>query len=579
MRFLHYCLFCLLLLILTSAVHAEELGEPLISSIDMPAPDGYVEVDAEEHQGYVGSLAFEMVFRSDIFLRLFVKEKEYPLVDALDIDELTGTVTAVWFQGYDLLPEVDWTKDPEGKKEGGLIFQKIKRDRIRAIEGIFAENCGRRIDNSTKALGKQHIDTWLKKNTNTPQDDYDLGFIRSGEGYTIYAWLQAANNDAFSYGMFGIRPVAVTFATVSVGEKTLGLIFADKVRSAEDVVASVDKATQYVENNRTRLSVVQVEPRSEILRSFADPPATIAEYDSITAMNVLSFVAGRWTLQAKYQKAIDAHRMLIAQLPSQRLDRAAVLSNLYVAHGDYKTAVKEIPNFLAEAQNTPGGESIAISLHQALGAAYFFLERWKDSETHLSDALRLALTVYGPLHEETISLQESVASVLLMMERQYSRAQKLMKDSLTGNAELNGPYKAGDKFIILMEISEEIDKYAVSVFYCKIAAAHYLFEGALDDESIDLLLKPLRNILYYLGIASNNKAFKDIINSPNRPDDTPYNRGRDWMRGPEIALYARYGEVAVNLEHMGKTGTEEQKEAARADFRAWLDSVETTLNK
>lgn len=371
------------------------------------------------------------------------------------------------------------------------------------------------------------------------------------------------------------KPIVVTYVTIKVGNRNLGLIFSERIKTSNDVEAALHKALHYVEANRSSFSVIRAKPNPKVAESN----------------NVLSFVARQWAVQKRYDKAVDAYTRLAVQaaelhMTFLQMTCAIEIADGYYRQGNFNAIIKKMPPLLAEAQRVSGLDDYIARLYGLLGFAYANLGRLDEANEHLSKALPLALALHGPSDALIISLETSLAHVWIR-KHQPTQGKQFAEKALTGSMEADGATRwAATLFGYLAAVFEELDQIAPLVFYNKVAMAHLAFaqqannEMHIEDDTLTALAKVFGYALLVRDhIISTQDELEAILNAPNTPEDTPYNKGRAWMRGPEVELYARYGEVAAQLEKAGKSGTEAEKIAARRDFRVWLDSVQKTLEK
>ena len=582
-----------LLLVSHSVARAtqKDLQQQSIGSIGIPYPSGYVEISSELFKEYTVAIAFENALRGDTFLRLYTKEQEYALVQKHDIDDLSGTMIAVLFQDMkefdttsiseaSLKKLIDSTNnsdstyssmtDLEKKSVLDEFAAKVNLERIKKIRG-YRQNRGQEIDNSKSAIDEDAINKWLQKKTKTTQEDLDIGFIRSGLNFVIYTWLQS-NNDFIGYGIPTKNPVAVNYIIININNKDIGVIFTKKISSVDDVIVSMREAINYAESNNRNISLVN-----------------LSEHNIEGTENVITFIAEEWTRNGKTSKAIDAYKRLMhlnttLQLPRSKIANAAVLGVCYLADQNYDAIIEQIPVFIAEAETFSGiNTKVIVGLHQILAAAYTETGDIGKSILSYKKALDLAYVAHGHVNSITIDIQNNLAAQL-MKGQQFQEGKKLMVDSFVAATEMSAQEKPALASALLMAYYSTLDQVNTAIFYCKISGVLIFFESLnnLNDGNTTVyseVLKLLKLIISEQKIPISDDGLISLRKQPNESEDAIYGKGHVLMRGPEVALYKRYGEVASNLNKAGQSGTEDERQKARADFRDWMESVERVLDK
>ena len=569
---------------------AEEYRTSLVDSIQMESPEGYIELLPQEYEGYIASLALESGLRKDIFLRFFIKEDEKKALIDFDIEKLSGTIIAAWFHQdlqpnkWDLIDNTtlkrayktqigikDKISEQEKKRLSDVIDRKVNFKRISTIDETFHKR--HVVQNTLESLDDNMIIAWLTQNAITPQKDIELGVRKINPNFIAFSWLQG-QNDLFCYGIPTSNPIAVTYVVILVQDKKLGILFADQISTIDDVKKNISKAIMYTEGNYQSLITIKEKEHPKVKESGT----------------VLSYVARQWSLLGKLDQARDAYKRLLhldeeLGVFGAKFSTAAALGASYMAQGNFLPAIDLLLPYVkeTEASGVTPDESFVL-LHETLGIAYKYLGDVDSFVKHHNKALQLALSVYGPYNENTVEIQTSLSRHMIQ-NKEYREAKKLLPDALVAATEVSRPLKTGILFGELMAAyaQSQSDPSQV-IFFGKLSAAQILFEEhatnstAEDDPVRMLVFNVLKTLLISEGKATE-ESFSDIINAPNRPEDTPYTRGKTWMKGAEVALYKRYGEVASNLNKAGQSGTEDEKQKARADFRDWMESVERVLDK
>lgn len=197
-----------------------------------------------------------------------------------------------------------------------------------------------------------------------------------------------------------------------------------------------------------------------------------------------------------------------------------------------------------------------------------------ELQENLSESLKLK----GRTHLDTLQLQFDLGQSLLKQDK-FVEADAISKKNWEDYIETgNGVYL--HVFPTLLSGAALRQKEdSLGSFLAKIAGGHLLyaihFFQKLDGHIINFEITHTL-LIYALGKSPDFDTKDKIAQSfylPNSEGTTPFNKGRAWMRGPEVMLYEQYGKVAEALQETGNSGTEEQKEAARRAFREWFGLV------
>jgi hypothetical protein len=580
MKLLQYFVVAIVLLEISSS-HPHASAVPCVDSVDMAPPEGYVEINPVEYQEYIASLSAEAAYHTDYFLQLFVKNTEFYNIQQFDVDNLTSTIILVSHNNEetkkynDELNKLSKNKNENTKNitiftEGEQIFiKKANLKRIKKIHTIHF-NSENTIEYTEKMIDYKAVDAWFAKNNELPQHDFDLGIVKKTKDYAAYSWLQSArNNFFFSYGMLSADPVLVTYVTIPIAGKKYGIIFSDKTASSQAIHNSIQKAINYAEKNNKTLSIIKSYPHQIVTESY----------------NVLSFAAREWYRQKKYTKSAYAFKLLIAQndeiqFYDSKISYGEQLALCYLAQKNYEGILNEMPVLLAEAQNMPGATESVGNLHYFIGLAFLATGTLDEAEKHFIQSLAALVRIDSA---SRLSVQYDLARCYLKKNKLF-QAKQFSIDSIISAIELQESKWIPSLFELIIA-SEVLEKNITTiVFYYKIAAAALFFHiedgtdvpGARFNEKIKTTIV---SILQRDAQNAGNNTFDAVLQSPNTPQDTPFNKGRSWMRGPEIGLYAKYGELARQLAQAAESGSQTDREAARKAFTMWFNSVSQVLSK
>jgi tetratricopeptide (TPR) repeat protein len=368
--------------------------------------------------------------------------------------------------------------------------------------------------------------------------------------------------------------LAITYLTSALADKRLRIIFVDRIHQTDDVTRSIAAAIKYAQTDIKNITIMHSRKSSL----------------NLTLLNVLDFSAKQWFLQGKFDKAANAYKALIEigkvlKVHFLVISNVGELAECYLSMNAYKEITEKIPIFVEEALNSTRYKYITIRLNEILGLAYLALGSIENAENYLTTAMQDSLTVYSQANDNTVRIQLNLSRLYMKGNQLLKQSEKLTVNALIGDIETGDVFWSSALFGNLMLLSAQKELLSQCIFYGKMAIGHYLYEvhsgkrEFFDDPIHPRILKVFEFAAKRDGFAPDGEALQALLKMPNTSDDTPFNKGRAWMRGPEVALYAQYGQLSSRMEQAGRSGSKDDADAARKAFRMWFRSVDQTLNK
>jgi len=291
-----------------------------------------------------------------------------------------------------------------------------------------------------------------------------------------------------------------------------------------------------------------------------------------------------WQRRGEYAKAADAYNRWITVADTLQLgdDKFAAVAGLgaCLIHMQKSQEVGErFPAYLDEciAQYGPDYEYV-IRLRAILGVARYAQGQIHAAISDYETARKASLRSTGPFSRDSIALAYLLAEGIVSQGR-YDEARELYKNTVSIVTESQEPKRVATFWTKFSELEETSGNTRLATFYSNITAG-IMWYTDMDSKLLAKQTSPEPWELVPMFAPEDGPVpneVRQVYNRPNSAIDTPWNKGRDLMEGPEAALYSRYGDVASALRKAGEHGSEAEKERARVDFQHWFDEVEKAL--
>lgn len=575
--------FCLLVMahcLLPGQAQAAE-GRPPGMTVALPAPDGFVEIAAADHPGYVASFGAEAACMLNRLNKLFILKEELPAFMADDLSEISASFSYGIFhsgpEAYASLYPFEIDTGYRQRLDVAGAFERfnplVYAGQFQAIERDFAER-GKAAAPAVP-LDMAAVARWLEHgDADAPGKALALGLVESHESHIIYGWLQN-DLDMANFGLISPAPAAVFFAVIDIEGTPAYAAYAQRIHKTEDVESAFQKMSAYLAANAHKAAW-------EI-----DSPLPTLDNSG----NVRTHAALLWVGQQKYDAAGDAFERLLltngylaAQLGIAEGSMASDAAMLVLARhlaGRNAEAVAVGERYLPVVQKIFPPEDIRVlHLKTSLAQAYAATGDLDRASSLYDEAMRAARQSPDfPLEDHLDMMCEQ--GVILGDAKRPADGRELLDEAFALSTEHFPPAKTARYARRLMRLALQEKRQDHLLFYGKLVAGLVFYNTNAEENSLPLdadtvqgTRKFMRLVLKKMDLAADEEAFDRLWGSANKPEDSPWNKARDWMTEAEAPLYARYAEVADALHRAGESGTDQEKAKARADFADWLRAVQ-----
>lgn len=570
------CCFLCVLACLPQAAFSTQTEKTAEQAVSLPAPDGYSEILANDWPLYAASVGAENAYMLNRLSGVFLKTSELPAFRAGDFNELSASFVYGLFQVApatyaSLFASVKGEPLAHTKamqKKAHDFVSSLYAEQFYDMERVFTKSPPARSGNVLDLPG---IASWLLQHEKGASKPLALGSFTIQEGSILYAWVQP-DTDCIGFGLTAPAPIVVIFALIDVNGRTAYAAHARRLISAQDAEAALRDMTAYLEKNISRITFEEKSPLPPVENSF----------------NVLSYAAQLWFSQEKYDAACSAFERLGNVRKAKGIFQnslysdAAMLALAHMLAGRPAKAIEITQEYLRSAEKSfPPHHMYILNLKTVQAQSCYALAKYDNAFALYGESIDVSRKDQDFPTADHMNMMREYAS-LLIEQKQLDTARALLQEAFLLSLQHAGLEEAVSCSYALVQLAIHEKRPLTAIFYNKLAAGIVCYAEQNSqvhmqiDEGTNASIKQLlQAVLQKTGMITTGTGFYSLWNTPNTVSDTPWNKGRLWMTGAEIALYEQYGDVVTALKDVKNPATAGDVEQR---FANWMADVKKALD-